>query len=84
VNYRIVINSLARRELNKLPKDIRDRILAHIYLLEQNPKPHSAIKMKSQDAYRIRVGDYRVIYTIEDAIKVVTVLQAEHRRKVYR
>lgn len=84
MTYRVIIASSARREIDKLPKDIRDRITTNIFALEQNPRPHGVIKKKGEDAYRIRVGDYRVVYTIEDDVRIVIVIKAGHRRDVYR
>jgi mRNA interferase RelE/StbE len=84
MTYRVIIASSARREIDKLTTDIRQRIIARILSLEQEPRPIGVIKKQGEDAYRIRVGDYRVIYSIEDAVKIVTVIKVGHRRDVYR
>ena len=84
MTYRVTIASSARREIDKLTTDIRKRIVARILSLEQEPRPIGAIKKQGEDAYRIRVGDYRVIYSIEDTVKIVTVIKVGHRRDVYR
>jgi mRNA interferase RelE/StbE len=64
VNYRIIILSSAQREIDKLPQDVRRRVVARILSLEQDPRPHGAIKLEGAEAYRVRVGDYRVVYTM--------------------
>ena len=83
MNYRVVITSSAQREIGKLPQDMGDRIIARILSLKQNPRPYGVIKMKGRESYRLRVGDYRVIYTVEDTVKIVTVTDVGHRREVY-
>jgi mRNA interferase RelE/StbE len=83
--YRVEILDSALRQLEKLPRDQRDRIREHIRELATNPRPHGSIKLKGEDdLYRIRVGDYRVIYTIRDDELIVLVLRVGHRREVYR
>lgn len=84
MNYRVIIIPSALREIMKLPVEVQRRILTHVALLEQEPRPNSAIKLQGLDRFRIRVGNYRVIYTIEDDVKRVAVVRAAHRREVYR
>jgi mRNA interferase RelE/StbE len=78
--YTVVITSSAEKEIRALPKDMRERILT----LRQNPRPSGTIKLQAREAYRLRVGDYRIIYTIEDQVRIVTVAQVGHRREIYR
>jgi len=53
--------------------------------LEQNPRPHGCTKLEgSEDEYRVRVGDYRILYVIDDKAKLVTVARVRHRREAYR
>lgn len=85
MTYRVIIVSSARREIDKLPQDTRQRIVARITSLEQDPRPNGAIKMQGTlNTYRVRVGDYRIVYTIDDGIRVATVTRVGHRREVYR
>lgn len=63
---------------------MRARISARLFQLEANPRPQGAIKLAGQNAYRIRVGDYRIIYQIYDDHLLVTVIDVGHRREVYR
>ena len=83
--YCVQILDSALRQLEELPKTQRDRIRQRIRELAANPRPQGSIKLKGEDdLYRIRVGDYRVIYTIRDDELIVLVLRVGHRREVYR
>ncbi|MDE1564777.1 type II toxin-antitoxin system RelE family toxin [Actinotignum sanguinis] len=81
--YRVILSNLAGRQLRKLEKPIRDRILGEIEKLAVQPRPVGVKKLTNYPAWRIRVGNYRVIYEIEDDKLLVTVLRAAHRREVY-
>ena len=75
----------ARRELERLPADLAERVLDEIEALTDDPRPPGVIKLKGQkNLWRLRVGDYRVVYSINDAAKVVDVSVIRHRREVYR
>lgn len=82
--YRLEITKLVIKYLEKLPGDTYVRLKDAILKLEENPRPQGSEKMSGKNAYRIRVGDYRIIYTIQDKILLVTVIDAGHRREVYR
>jgi mRNA interferase RelE/StbE len=83
--YRIQIAPSAVRQLRKLPASVQERIAGHIEELAIDPRPRGAIKLQGEDdLYRIRVGDYRVIYTIRDDELIVLVLRVGHRREIYR
>jgi mRNA interferase RelE/StbE len=85
VTYRIEIARDALRALAKLDKPIRRRIQAAIDKLQHDPRPHGAIALRGlPGAHRIRVGDYRVIYTVEDDQLVVLVVDLGHRSEIYR
>jgi mRNA interferase RelE/StbE len=84
VSYRVELTSAAARQVKKLPRRARDRVLAAIEDLRDDPRPHGAKKLVGeQTAWRLRVGDYRVIYDVLDAELIVTVVRAGHRREVY-
>ena len=68
----------------KLPKKIQRRIQGVIVTLETNPLPPVAKKLSGRDGYRIRVSDYRIIYTVENEILVVVVISIGHRKDIYR
>ena len=83
MTYRVIILPAARRQIERLPGEIRTRVSAHISLLEVDPRPPGYKKLKGIDGYRIRVGDYRIIYTIDDEIVTITIIRVGHRREVY-
>ncbi len=74
----------ARKELERLSGDLTERILEAIEALTADPRPPGVTKLKGQrNLWRLRVGDYRVVYSIDDAAKVVDVSLIRHRRDVY-
>jgi mRNA interferase RelE/StbE len=82
--YRLKIAGRARRELHRLPLEVTARIQNAIDGLADDPRPPACVKLRGGAGWRIRVGDYRVIYDVDDGEQVVTVLRAGHRRDVYR
>jgi mRNA interferase RelE/StbE len=81
--YTVEISLTAQKQLSKLPNQIAERIEEKLLELEDNPRPIGSIKLKGRDAYRIRIGDYRSIYTINDNVLLVIVIKIGHRRDVY-
>ncbi|MFB3891679.1 MAG: type II toxin-antitoxin system RelE/ParE family toxin [Phycisphaerae bacterium] len=82
--YRIEYMPAATRALRRLDKTIQRRIVARIEHLSGNPRPFGAVKLSGHDTFRIRIGDYRVIYAIVDERMVVLVVETGNRREVYR
>jgi len=83
--YEIVVEKAAIKDLKKLSSEIRSRALAAIQLLAKNPRPAGSRKLVgSENDWRIRIGDYRVVYEIADTIRVVRINRVRHRREVYR
>ena len=83
--YKIEFTKGANKQLKKLPSDIKERIDLSIQELAAEPRPNGVKKLANEDSlYRIRVGDYRVIYQILDTILLVTVIKVKHRRDVYK
>jgi mRNA interferase RelE/StbE len=82
--YRIEYLPAAERAIESLDRPTQARVLDRIELLRENPRPPGSIKLSGEESYRIRVGDYRVIYNIYDARLVVLVIDVGHRREVYR
>ena len=81
----IHITSRAERELKKLDKTTKNRIVAEIFKLIQDARPPGCIKVKtSEGRWRIRVGDWRVGYEIDDASQTVTIVTIGHRREFYK
>ena len=83
-SYRLLIKPSAARELEARPHKDRKRAAARIQSLGRDPRPPGAEKLSGQDRYRLRQGDYRILYTIDDASATVVVVKIGHRRDVYR
>ena len=82
--YSIVILRRAQAAIRRLPNGPQARVRAAIAALGLVPRPPGCIKLAGQDAWRIRVGVYRVIYEIDDGVRIVTIIDTGHRRDVYR
>jgi mRNA interferase RelE/StbE len=83
--YRVLLERGAEKDLARLSLDVHDRVIVAIRGLAVNPRPPGCRKLTgSENDWRIRVGDYRVIYEIADVIRVVRVNRVRHRREVYR
>ena len=83
MSYRIEVRPAAVRALKKIDHQDRPRIQAAIALLAQDPRPPGAKALRGRDGLRVRVGDYRIIYTVRDDVLVVVVVTLGHRRDVY-
>ncbi len=82
--YNIEIKKSAVKEIEHLPaKDIKG-VLAKIHELANNPRPHGSQKLSNQERYRIRYGNYRIVYAIEDDVLIVIVVKVGHRKDIYR
>lgn len=81
--YVILISSAAERQIARLPRDIEPRVRSAIDGLAEDPRPTGSLKMQGIDRYRIRIGDYRVIYEVEDRELRVLVVRAGHRSSIY-
>ena len=81
--YRIELRPAAVRALRQLDPPIRLRVQGAIALLGEDPRPPGARKLQGREGLRVRVGDYRIIYTVTDQILTVVVVTLGHRRDVY-
>ncbi len=86
VGYRLFVKPSAAKELGEVePKKLRERLVRAIEALEGQPRPAGCEKLTGgTDLYRIRQGDYRVVYSADDRARIVRVLKVGHRREVYR
>jgi mRNA interferase RelE/StbE len=83
--YRVLLERAAEKDLSRLPAETHDRVIKAIQALASNPRPVGCRKLTgSKHDWRIRAGDYRVVYEIADVIRVVRVNRVRHRREVYR
>lgn len=83
-SYNLFVKKSAERELRALPKQDLRRVTERLLRLSHNPRPPGCEKLSGHDQYRIRQGDYRIVYAIDDAARVVTLVKIGHRRDVYR
>jgi len=83
-NYKLLIKPSAAKELEALPTKDRRKVITKIEALANEPRPHGCEKLSGQEQYRVRQGDYRVVYGIDDAAQTVLVVKVGHRRDVYR
>jgi len=82
--YKVVVSKSAAKELSKLSSVANNRIIKAVIKLSDNPRPHGAKKLKgSSENWRIRIGDYRVIYAIDDEILIVDIRRIGHRKDIY-
>ena len=81
--YTAVLSKKAQKQLDKLPDTIAEPIFDAILELEENPRPAGIKKLKGRDGYRIRIGNYRVIYEIFDSELIVDVIALGHRKNIY-
>jgi mRNA interferase RelE/StbE len=82
--YKLLIKPSAARELDALPKKERQRIVRRIQSLSDEPRPRGCEKLSGEEKYRIRQGDYRIVYSTSDRDLTVVVVKVGHRREVYR
>jgi mRNA interferase RelE/StbE len=82
--YNIFFKESVRNDLDAIPKNYLPRIVERIGLLAENPRPVGCEKLSGQEKYRIRQGDYRIVYSIQDLQLTVWVVKVGHRREVYR
>lgn len=82
--YRLLIKRSAERDLRRLPRPIFQRINRRLLALGEDPRPPGVRKLKGAlEGWRLRVGDYRVVYLIDDTAQSVTIVRVRHRRDVY-
>ncbi len=81
--YSISIKKSAEKELKSLSAEMYLRVRKSIYNLAENPRPNGCKKLKGKESYRIREGDFRIIYEIEDEILFIMVIKIGHRKEVY-
>ncbi len=83
-SYRVLLKRSVLKDLEPLPARDRVRVMERIGALADDPRPRGCEKLSALERYRLRVGDYRIVYAIEDAELVAWVVRVGHRRDVYR
>jgi mRNA interferase RelE/StbE len=85
MSHTVVISKSVQKQIDDLPNEMKERIAEKIQNLADEPRPDGVVKLKgSNNEYRIRVGDYRVRYEIDEENQLVQLLQCKHRKDVYR
>ncbi len=84
MTYTVLIRRKAQKQLDGIQEEYRERIIGAVFALAEEPRPSGCRKLRGREDWRIRVGDYRVIYGVDDARRVVEVLKVAHRRESYR
>ena len=85
MTYEIIITKSIQKQLDNLPNNIQERVYDKISQLAEEPRPDGVVKLKGYDnEYRIRIGDYRLVYEIRDEQLIVLLVQCKHRRDVYK
>lgn len=82
--YIVLLKKSAEKELKLLPQKTHDRIVERLLSLKENARPASAKKLRGGKGHRIRVGDYRILYVIDDAKRIIEIYSVAHRREAYR
>jgi mRNA interferase RelE/StbE len=84
VPYTVYLKRSAEKELEELPPKIHDKIVAVLLSLKDNPFPRNAIKLHGREGVRIRVGNHRILYIVDDTEKRIDVISIADRKEVYR
>ena len=84
MTYNVEILPSAVRAIRKLPPEAKRRVQAVIEVLRDDPRPPAAKRLVARPEWRVRTGDYRVLYRIDDDVLIVVVIDAGHRREIYR
>ncbi len=82
--YSVQIKRSAEKEMDSLPESVFDRIAESIRVLETEPRPHGSRKLRGLEQYRLRVGTYRILYTVDDSNHIIEIIAVGHRKDVYR
>jgi mRNA interferase RelE/StbE len=85
VAYSIEFTTAGLRDLKALPANVQKRVINQVEKLVDNPRPYNSVKIEGgKDAYRIRVGDYRVLYQIREKVLLILVVRVRHRKDAYK
>ena len=84
MEYKILLQPSAIKDLDKLPNKEAEKISFRIFQLQDNPRPVGIQKLNNEEGYRIRSGNYRVLYEVNDKLKIVYIYRIKHRKEVYK
>ncbi len=83
-SYKVLIKKSAAEELAKIPKKDLEKIVRRVGDLEQDPRPIGCQKLSGKDKYRLGQGDFRIVYSVDDSLRIVEVYKIGNRREIYR
>ena len=83
MTYTVKLKRSAEKELGNLHAKIHDRVINILLSLKENPLPRNSKKLHGREGWRIRIGDYRILYIIDEAEKIIEVISVAHRKEVY-
>jgi len=84
MTYHVLISKQAEKEIEKVPRSISIKVKEAILSLARNPRPNGCKKLQGRDGYRIRIGNFRIVYDIDDKIVTVYILTVMDRKDVYK
>ena len=84
MKYKIIVAEKLEKQLKKISNKIAKKIMMKIEDLSNNPRPHDVKKLKGKNLYRIRQGQYRIVYKIEDNVLLILIVDIAHRKEIYR
>ena len=84
MSYQVNLPKSVQKQLNTLPKELKQRILNALVQLQEEPRPANSLQMKGGQGFRLRIGDYRVLYDIDDISHIINLRRIGHRREIYR
>ncbi len=82
--YEIIVPKSVLKELDRISEATYSRIADKILSMEDNPRPAGCLKLSDSEEYRLRVGNYRILYEIDDSKKIITIYKIDHRKDVYK
>ncbi len=82
--YRVILSKPAQKDVERLPHELWERILKCLRDLKEDPRPYGSLKLKGDKAYRLRSGDYRILFDIDDKRREVNILRVLHRSDAFR
>jgi mRNA interferase RelE/StbE len=84
MDYRVFLKKSAEKELQSLPDRIHDKVVDALVSLKENPRPLGVKKLKAREGYRIRLGNYRILYLVDDRERKIEIFSIAHRKEIYR
>jgi mRNA interferase RelE/StbE len=84
MSYQVILKRSAQKELDHLPQTTHERVINALVSLKNNPRPVGIKKLRGREGYRLRIGDYRILYLVNDYEKEVAIYEIAHRKEVYR